>query len=106
VVELDTNTFGFWTSSESGKAKRLAHSSRVTVQPCNARGLPRPGISATEASARLVEGEEYQQIHAKVVAKYGLIMKFTKFLGTVGGILKGKRIHYGDRAVVVSLSAA
>src|SRR5271154_2765107 len=90
VVELDTNSFGFWTSSESGKAKRLAHTSRVTVQPCNARGVPRPGTSASEANAKLVEGAEFEQIQAKVVAKYGMMTKFTKLLNTIGGTLKGK----------------
>jgi uncharacterized protein len=105
VVELDADTLGFYTSSGSGKAKRLAHTSRVIVQPCNARGVLKKGTSPHEATARVVEGAEYEQIHAKVVAKYGLMTKFTKFLGTLGGILKGKRIPYGDRAVVVSLSA-
>jgi hypothetical protein len=104
LVELDGDTLGFYTSSGSGKAKRLAHTSRVTVQPCNARGVPKPGSSAQEATARVVDGAEYEQIHAKVVAKYGLMTKFTKFLGALGGILKGKRIPYGDRAVVVTLA--
>jgi uncharacterized protein len=67
--------------------------------------VPRPGTSATDATARLVAGAELDQIRAKVVAKYGLMTKFTKFLNTVGGTLKGKRIPYGDRAVVVSLAA-
>jgi PPOX class probable F420-dependent enzyme len=31
VVALDDATAGFYTSSGSGKAKRLAHTSRVTV---------------------------------------------------------------------------
>jgi hypothetical protein len=105
LVELDADTLGFYTSSESGKAKRLTHTSRLTVQPCNARGVPKQGASPQAATARVVEGAEYEQIHAKVVAKYGLMTKFTKFLGTLGGILKGKRRPYGDRAVVVALSS-
>jgi PPOX class probable F420-dependent enzyme len=105
LVELDAATLGFYTSSGSGKAKRLAHTSRVTVQPCNSRGVTKPGTSPIEATARVVEGAEYEQVHAKVVAKYGVMTKFTKLLGTLGGIVKGKRIPYGDRAVVVSLSS-
>jgi hypothetical protein len=105
LVELGEEMLGFYTSSGSGKAKRLAHTKRVTVQPCNARGVPKKGSLPQEATARLVEGAEYEQIHAKVVAKYGLMTKFTKFLGTVGGIAKGKRIPYGDRAVVVTLTS-
>lgn len=105
VVEIDAQTLGFYTSSASGRAKRLAHTSAVTVQPCNARGVPKQGTSAQAATARVVDGAEYDQIHTKVVAKYGLMTKFTEFLGTVGGILKRKRIPYGDRGVVVSLSS-
>jgi PPOX class probable F420-dependent enzyme len=33
VVKLDGDRIGFWTSSGSGKAKRLAHTARVTVAP-------------------------------------------------------------------------
>jgi PPOX class probable F420-dependent enzyme len=104
VVELGTNTLGFYTSSASGKTKRLAHTSEVTVQPCNARGVPKKGTSAQAATARVVDGVEYDQIHAKVAVKYGLMTKFTKFLAVLGGIAKGKRIPYGDRGVVVSLA--
>jgi PPOX class probable F420-dependent enzyme len=105
VVDLGADKLGFYTSSASGKAKRLAHNPQVTVQPCNARGVPKKGTSAQAATARVVDGAEYEQIHAKVVAKYGLMTKFTEFLGAVGGIVKRKRIPYGDRAVVVSLTS-
>jgi len=105
LVELDADTLGFYTSSGSGKAKRLAYTSLVTVQPCNPRGVPTQGSLPRAATARVVEGAAFEQIHAKVVAKYGLMTKFTKFLGTLGGILKGEWIPYGDRAVVASLSS-
>jgi hypothetical protein len=36
------------------------------------------------------------------VAKYGFFTKITKMLGTLGGIVKRKRIPYGDRGVVVT----
>jgi hypothetical protein len=38
------------------------------------------------------------------VAKYGAMTKVTKFLGTVVGVLRGKRIPYGDRGVVITLT--
>jgi uncharacterized protein len=105
VVDLSADTLGFYTSSASGKAKRLAHTSEVTVQPCNARGVPKKGTSPQAATARVVDGAEYEQIHAKVVEKYGLMTKFTKFLAGIGGVFKGKKIPYGDRGVVVLLSS-
>ena len=102
VVPLEGGQLGFWTSSGSGKAKRLAHTERVTVQPCDARGRVKPGTEPTEATARVVSDAELAAIREKVVAKYGFMTKVTKLLGTLGGIAKGKRIPYGDRGVVVT----
>jgi PPOX class probable F420-dependent enzyme len=102
VVPLDGGKLGFWTSSGSGKAKRLAHSDRVTIQPCDARGRVRPGSAAVDGTARIVTGSEFDAIHSKVKAKYGFTTKLTKLVGTLLGILKGKRIPYGDRGVVIT----
>jgi PPOX class probable F420-dependent enzyme len=88
AVPLDDGRIGFWTSSESGKAKRLAHTNRVMVQPCNARGRVKAGTQPVEATARLVAGPEFEAIREKVVAKYGFLTKVTKLLGTIGGIVK------------------
>jgi PPOX class probable F420-dependent enzyme len=104
VVALDNGHFGFWTSSGSGKAKRLAHTERVTVQACDARGRVKDGAATIEGSARLVTGPEFEAIQAKIRDKYGFLTKITKMLGTVGGIVKGKRIPYGDRGVVITLA--
>jgi hypothetical protein len=102
AVPLDDGTIGFWTSSGSGKAKRLAHTARVTVQPCDARGRVKEGTTAIDATARVVTGAEFENIHAKVVAKYGVLTKLTKLLGTIGGVIKRKRIPYGDRGVIIT----
>ena len=102
AAPLDGGKIGFWTSSGSGKAKRLAHTDRVTVQPCDGRGRPKEGTSASEATARLVTGAELDVIRQKIVAKYGFMTKVTKLLGKIGGILKRKRIPYGDRGVVIT----
>lgn len=104
VVKLDDDRIGFWTSSGSGKAKRLAHTARVTVAPSDARGRVKPGTEAVDATARLVTGAELEEIRKRVVAKYGAMTKLTKLLGTLAGVLRGKRIPYGDRGVVVTLA--
>jgi hypothetical protein len=101
VVPLEGGEMGFWTSSGSGKAKRLAHTPRVTVQPCDGRGRVKPGTDPVEGTARIVTGPEYTAVHDKVVAKYGFMTKFTKTLNTIGGIAKGKRIPYGDIGIVI-----
>lgn len=104
VVPLAGGTVGFWTSSGSGKAKRLAHTSRVTVQPCDARGRVREGTSPVAATAVLVDGPDLEPIRTAVVAKYGFMTKVTRALNTIGGTLKRKRIPYGDRGVVITLA--
>jgi PPOX class probable F420-dependent enzyme len=102
-VDLDGGEYGFWTSSASGKAKRLAHTARVTVQPCNARGTVTAGAEPVEGSARLVTGPELDELKKKVVAKYGFQTKITKMLGKAAWALKGKNFPYGDRGVIVTL---
>jgi len=102
AAPLETGEFGFWTSSGSGKAKRLAHTSRVAIQPCDARGKVKPGSEQIEATARLVEGDEMDEIQRKIKEKYGLMTKVTKALGSVGGVIKRNRIPYGDRGVIVT----
>ena len=102
VTPFGGGSVAFWTSSGSGKAKRLAHTQRVTVQPSDARGRVKPGTESIEATARLVEGEELEQIRREVKAKYGFQTRITKALATIGGILKRNRIPYGDRGVIVT----
>ena len=106
AVKLDGERVGFWTSSGSGKAKRLAHTARVTVAPCDARGRVKAGAVTVEATARVVTGSELEDIRRRIVSKYGLMTKFTKLLGTIAGILRGKRIPYGDRGVVITPAPA
>jgi PPOX class probable F420-dependent enzyme len=105
VVPLDDRSVGFWTSSGSGKAKRLAHTQRVTVQPSDGRGRVKAGSTPIDATARLVTGDELEAIRSKVIAKYGVTTKIAKFLGSLIGTLRGKRIPYGDRGVIVTPTA-
>ena len=104
-VPLNGDSFGFWTSSGSGKAKRLAHTPRVTVQPCNARGKVKEGTSPTEAVARLVSGDDMAEIRRRVTEKYGVMTKITKLLGKIGGFVKRKPMPYGDRGIIVTPNA-
>ena len=65
AAPIDDNKIGFWTSSGSGKAKRLAHTSKVIVQPCDARGRPKAGTTPTEATAELVTGPQLEGIRSR-----------------------------------------
>ena len=103
IIGLDDGSFGFWTSSGSGKAKRLAHTSRVIVQPSDARGKPTEGSTVTEATAeKVTSGPAFDEVKRKIKAKYGLFTHVTKLLGTIGGIVKRNRIPYGDVVVVIT----
>ena len=102
-VPLGDNTIGFWTSS-SGKAKRLAHTSKVMVQPSDGRGRGKPGTTAVEASAVLVTGSELEGIRTKVEAKYGFMVGVSKFFNKLAELIKRKKKPYGDRGVVITLS--
>lgn len=102
VVGLEDDQVGFWTSSGSGKAKRLAHTTRVTVTPCDGRGRVMDGAVVVEATARIVTGREFETIRERVLAKYGVMTKVTKLLGTIAGIVRRKRIPYGDIGVIVT----
>ena len=104
AAPIDDNKIGFWTSSGSGKAKRLAHTSKVIVQPSDAEpGRVKAGTTPVEATAELVTGPQLEGIRTKIVAKYGFMTKITKFLAKVGGIVKRKQIPYGDRGVLITL---
>ena len=104
VVALDDGRIGFYTSSTTGKAKRLKNNPRVVVQPSDARGRAKPGTSPIEGTAVVVTGPERDAIYDKVVAKYGLMTKITRLLAKVGGFVKHKSQPYADRGVVITLS--
>ena len=72
VVPLDDGKIGFYTSSTSGKAKRLKNNPQVIVQPSDSRGNAKPGTSPTKGTAVLVTGPERDAVYEKVVAKYGV----------------------------------
>ena len=54
VVPLADGRVGFWTAMGSGKTKRLAHTSRVEVQPCDARGRVTAGTEPSTGTAEMV----------------------------------------------------
>jgi uncharacterized protein len=105
IVSLGDGKVGFWTSSKSGKAKRLRNDGRVLVQPSNQRGTVKPGTSPEEGVAQVVtSGPEFDDLQAKIRAKYGVMVHVTKFLNTLGHL--GRAYPYGDVGVVITLNPA
>ena len=58
-----------WTRADSGKVKRLRHTARVTVAPCDVRG--RPKGPAVEATAGFVDHADRPQALAALRRAYG-----------------------------------
>jgi uncharacterized protein len=104
VVALGDGRIGFYTSSTSGKAKRLKNNPNVIVQPSDSRGRAKPETVPVTGTAVVVAGPERDTIYQKVVAKYGFMTKVTRFLAKIGGFVKRKDQPYADRGVVVTLA--
>ncbi len=104
VVGLDAGKIGFYTSSTSGKVKRLRNNPKVVVQPCDSRGRVKPDTSPLDGAAVVVVGSERDVIYDKIVAKYGFMTKVTRVLATVGGVIKRKKQPYADCAVVITIT--
>jgi hypothetical protein len=104
IVPLDDGRVGFWTSSASGKYKRLRADPRITLQPADSRGRVKAGSAPAEGRAQLVQsGPEFDAIQARVRSKYGFMVGMSRFFNTVGHLGKGP-FPYGDVGIVVTLS--
>ncbi|MGD0699462.1 MAG: PPOX class F420-dependent oxidoreductase [Trebonia sp.] len=104
IVPLDGARVGFWTSSASGKYKRLRNSPRITLQPSDSRGRVKAGSRPVEGTAELVSsGAEFDAIQHGIRAKYGAMVPVSRFFNTLGHLGKGKT-PYGDVGVVITVS--
>lgn len=104
IVPLDNGRIGFWTSSASGKFKRLRNNPRITLQPSDGRGRVKAGTTAVAGTAELVRsGADFDAVQRKVRAKYGFMVGMSKFFNTLGHLGKGS-FPYGDVGVVITLA--
>jgi len=73
------------TSVESGKVKRLRHTARVLLAPCDVRGrITGPQV---QGSARLLDEDGTASVRALVDEKYGLL---GKLMGRADQLLRGR----------------
>jgi PPOX class probable F420-dependent enzyme len=102
IVPLDEGKVGFWTSSRSGKYKRLRNNPQISLQPSDSRGRVKPGSSALGGNAELVmSGPDFDAIQGKIRAKYGAMVGISRFFNKVGHLGKGP-FPYGDVGVVIT----
>ena len=66
----DGDTLVVWTRADAGKVKRLRHTTRVTVAPCDVRG--RTEGPAVDAVAEFVPAAEQEEALAALRRAYGL----------------------------------
>lgn len=67
------------TGEASGKVKRLAHTARVTLTPCDVRGRVPEGAETVEATAVVHrDAETTERIERALARKYGVKYKMIK----------------------------
>ena len=83
IVGLENKELGFTTDSTSWKVRRISHTPRVELRPCDSRGNVVEGTEVVSGFARLVSGHEFQTVHDAVKAKYGFQFSLIVFLGGI-----------------------
>ena len=71
LPHIGPNVFGFTIDAHAGKAKRLAHTNTVTVQPCDMRGRIVEGSPIVSGTAVVISGVEAETVRDAVAHKYG-----------------------------------
>ncbi|MEO7422125.1 MAG: PPOX class F420-dependent oxidoreductase [Ornithinibacter sp.] len=80
------------TVDDTGKTKRLAHTTRVELRACDMRGRVAPDAPTYAGTARVVRGaDDIAQVRAAVVAKYGMTARFSDLLEKVTGLVGIRR---------------
>ena len=104
LPHIGPNVFGFTIDANAGKAKRLAHTNTVTVQPCDIRGRIVEDSPIVSGTAVVISGVEAETVRDVVAHKYG-------FTYTVFSIYLwfserfGSHKDQAETAVVVTLNA-
>jgi uncharacterized protein len=102
ICALDGSRVGFWTSSASGKYKRLRNNQKITLQPSDARGRLKTGSSSVEGTVELVtSGADFDAIQSRIRSKYRAMVPITRLFNLIGN--RGK-FPYGDIGVVITVS--
>jgi PPOX class probable F420-dependent enzyme len=97
----DADALIVWTRADSGKVKRLRHTSRVTVAPCDVRGRGKGPV--VEGTAEFVDRDEWPRALAALRRAYG--MRFQ--LGYVSGRLWTRLTRPGtERHAIIRIRPA
>jgi uncharacterized protein len=99
IAPLGNGTAGFTTDATSGKAKRLAHNTAVTLRPCDARGRVPDGAPTVDAIATVVSGADAAAVAAAIRRKYVVLGNALWIVGRVTNLWR----RQPSTAVVITL---
>ena len=91
IAPLSDGAMGFTTELTSGKVKRIRNFSDVTLQPCNSRGVPKPGTAAVAATASVLSDGDVAPVEAAIKAKYGFMVALIDLTYTVRRVVTRKQ---------------
>jgi hypothetical protein len=96
-VVPDGGTLLVVTTLSTGKVKRIRHTPRVLLAPCDARGRVAAGAVDTEAVATVVEDPAaVAELQRLLIRKYGLLARAIRLLSVV------RRRHDGARLEITA----
>jgi PPOX class probable F420-dependent enzyme len=95
IAALADGSLGFTTDLTSGKAKRIRNFPEVTLQPCNSRGVPKPGSEPVTARATVLSGADAAPIEQAIKAKYGFMVTLINVGYTIGRVVRRREKQPG-----------
>jgi len=104
TVQASDGRVGMWTAAGTGKEKRLRRDPHVTVRACAARGKPKRGSPTVTGLAEIVRsGPLFDEVRAKIAAKYGRMIPIVRRVSRLMGRLKAEQ-NFGDTVVLITLA--
>jgi PPOX class probable F420-dependent enzyme len=103
-VSVVGNELGVITEESAGKVKRIRNNPRVTLTPCDVKGKVLSGAATTEATARLVTGDEAKRVDRAIRKKYHLAyyaISLTWTLPALWNRIRGRNESSRDFAILL-----
>lgn len=93
AADQDLDALLFWTPASSGKVKRLRHTSRVTVQPCDRSGKVAADAPTLTGLAELIEDSTaVSAVEARIKSKYGLQFRAITGVEKVASLIRRRPV--------------
>src|SRR5260370_36129486 len=102
-VTTDGSHWPVWTGKRTGKAKRLRHTERVTVAPCDPRGRLRGAPVA--GTARLLPDDQLDRVERSIARKYRIGYPALRVASRLQRLVRRARPTAGRVGVEIPLPA-